>query len=382
MRHVETRPTAPYSAIIKPVSAECNLSCDYCYYRRVLAMYPASEPRRMPDAVLGELTRQVMQDSGQRAVFSWQGGEPLLAGREFFERAFGLQARLARPGQAVVNTVQTNGTLLDAEWAEFFAKHRVLVGLSIDGPAAAHDRYRRYPDGRGSHNNATRALALLRRAGADCNVLVVVSSANAKSGASVYRWLTEQGATWLQFIPCTERSADGNTTPESVSGPAYGQFMCDVFNLWHPRHTGLVAVREFENIAQRIAGRQPELCVFSPTCGNAVVVEYQGDVYACDHFVYEDFRLGNLMEAPLRTLVRRGPARALARAKLSPPPQCATCQFEGLCFGGCPKGRFDPVTRTFKDPVLCQGYKMLFEKAVEPIRAIVRGSAPRWSGPS
>jgi len=380
----ETRATAPYSVIAKPVSADCNLTCRYCYYRRVADMYPDPADRLMLREVLEQYVLQVTGDSGARAVFAWQGGEPLLAGRPFYEEAFRLQRRHSAPGQTVVNTLQTNGTLLDEEWCALLKQHSVLVGLSMDGPAGVHDRNRVDARGRGSHAAAERALKLLRKAEVEFNVLVVVSRANAASGREVLRYLVDRGVRWVQFIPCVERDADGRPTSQSVDGPAYGRFMCDVFSAWHPKHVGEVSVRTFDNIMQRAVGGPPEECVFSPTCGNAVILEANGDLYACDHFVYPDFRLGSILEAPIRTLVRREPCQTLARAKLNPPEKCAACPYEGLCYGGCPKARFDPVSRGFGDPVLCEGYEMLFKMAFEPLREIgwraVKGQGKRTTG--
>lgn len=376
----DTRSTAPYSAIVKPVSALCNLACDYCYYRRVAAMYPEAAPVAMADEVLEALTLQVLQDSGPRAVFAWQGGEPLLAGREFYERAFRLQRRHAARGQVVSNTIQTNGTLIDEEWCRLFRERQVLVGLSLDGPAGLHDANRSDPGGHPSHAAVMRAMELMQRHGIAFNALSVVSAATVGHGRDVFRFLAERGLTWLQFIPCVERDESGALTPHSVDGPSYGRFLCEVFDEWYPAWVGTVSVRTFENIAQRATGGPPELCVFSPTCGNAVVVERDGDVYACDHFVYESYRLGNLLEAPLRQLVRREPCQRLAAAKMAAPARCATCPYEGLCYGGCPKERYDAATGTFGEHGLCEGYRMLFEHAFEPIREIgwriVRGESP------
>ncbi len=370
MSLLDTRTAAPYSVIVKPVSARCNLACQYCYYLRVSGMYPDAGDALMSDEVLEVFTRQVLADSPGRAVFAWQGGEPLLAGVEFFEKALRLQRRCAAPGQSVQNTIQTNGTLIDEAWCEFFRKRGVLVGLSLDGPADLHDRFRRYRDGSPVHADVLRALRLMQRENVEFNVLTVVSQANVDHGGRVFRYLADLGVNWMQFIACTERRSDGAPTSHSVDGPGYGRFICEVFDAWCPDHVGRVSVRIFENIAQRATGGPPELCIFSPTCGTAVVLEANGDLYACDHFVYEDYKLGNVLETPIRTLVRGEPCQRLAAAKMQQPEACKTCPYEGLCYGGCPKNRFDPVTRTFGDPVLCEGYRMLFEKAFEPIREI------------
>jgi uncharacterized protein len=269
-----------------------------------------------------------------------------------------------------MNTIQTNGILLDDEWCEFLKKNHILVGLSVDGPATVHDVNRVDHAGKPSHERVMKGFRLLKKHGVDFNALVVVSQANVGHGGKVFNYLVDQGATWIQFIPCTECHNDGRVTSHSVRGPEYGDFLCSVFDAWYPKHVGTVSVRIFENIAQRATGGPPELCVFSPTCGNAVVLEANGDLYACDHFVYDDYRLGSILETPIRDLVRREPCQNLARAKINPPEKCHTCPYQGLCYGGCPKGRFDPVTRTFGDAVLCEGYMKLFEHAYEPIQAI------------
>jgi uncharacterized protein len=376
---LDTRSGSAYSVIAKPVSADCNLACDYCYYTHVLDMYEPGE-RRMSDEVLTAYTEQVIRDSGPHAVFSWQGGEPLLAGRDFYEGAFRVQRRLSPSGQTVANTIQTNGLLLDDDWCRMLRERNVLVGLSIDGSAAEHDKHRRSRSGKGSHHGAIRALELLKRHGVEFNVLVVVSDANARRGREVLRFLAARGVRWIQFIPCTERDADGNPTAASIDGPSFGRFLCAFFDEWYPAHVGVVTERILENVMQRAVGLPPELCVFSAVCGQAVVLEASGDVYACDHFVYPDFRLGSIMEQPLRELVRREPCQVLARAKLSLPDCCVSCRFQGLCYGGCPKSRFDPVTRTSGEPILCEGYRMLFEHAFERLAEmgwrVVRGQSP------
>lgn len=370
MSALQTGCATPYSIIAKPISALCNLDCGYCYYSRVRDMYPTLSDPAMSPPVLESFTRQVIQDSAGQAIFAWQGGEPLLAGMDFYQRAIELQRGYAPPGYVCMNTIQTNGTLLDDDWCRFLHQNQVLVGISIDGPAALHDLYRRDHSGRPSHARVLRGLRLLQKHGVEFNALVVISQANVRHGGEVFRYLVDQGVRWTQFIACTERDEAGRATEHSISGPEYGAFMCQVFDAWYPRHVGAVSVRTFENIAQRATGGPPELCVYSPSCGNAVVLEANGDLYACDHFVYEDYRLGSILQTPIRELVRGEPCRRLARAKLNPPPQCAACQYQGLCYGGCPKGRFNPVSRSFGDPVLCEGYRMLFEHAYELIQDI------------
>lgn len=341
---------APFHVMAKPAGGSCNLSCDYCFYVRKTALYPGT--RRMSDRVLEAYVRGMIEGTpaGAEVLFSWQGGEPTLMGLPFFERAMVLQ-RQHGAGRRIANTLQTNGTLLDDDWGAFLHRNRFLVGLSLDGPRELHDTHRTDRHGEGSGEAVLRGLAVLQRHRVEYNVLTVVSSTNARHPEVVYRFLRRTGARHLQFIPLVERAvADVDdlecvpdataVTAASVTGEAYGEFLCRVFDEWRRRDVGRVFVRDFEDLLGVWSGRPATLCVRARECGRALALEHNGDVYSCDHYVYRSHRLGNLLAEPLADLVESPAQRDFGRAKSAALPAfCRACRWLEACHGGCPKHR-------------------------------------------
>ena len=363
----------PFFVMVKPVAAACNLACRYCYYLNRPDMAPS---RRMARETLEVLVRDTIaaQPEAPEIHFAWQGGEPTLAGLEFFHQAVAFQERYRPAGVKILNAIQTNGTLIDSSWAGFFAEHRFLVGISIDGPASVHDPLRRDTDSRATHAKVLRGLRHLQRAAAEYNALTVVHRLNYRQGIAVYRFLRRIGVRHMQFIPLVERMADdvqlaapppadpgAPTAPWTVPPEGYGEFLCDVFDEWQANDVGRVFVQAIEEHVAALAQRPAGLCVFGPDCSSAPIVESNGDVYSCDHYAYPAYRLGNILQTPISQLVHSARQREFGRKKLDGLPQgCTHCAFIAACCGGCPKHRFVPASGSGMKSYLCPSYRRFF----------------------
>ena len=372
------RARACFHVLAKPAGPLCNLACGYCFYLDKRGLFPAPGRLRMADAVLEAFTRQYLaaQPPGTREVqFSWQGGEPTLMGLSFFRRALGLQRRYARPGIRIANALQTNGTLLDDEWGRFLREHEFLVGISVDGPQALHDAWRRDSRGRGSFRAVMRGVEVLRRHGVAFNTLTVVHGRNGSRAREVYDFLTQIGSTFLQFIPLVEPAPGGGVSERSVAPQQYGRFLARVFDAWlEAGHVGSVFVREFETILGLLAGGPAGLCVHAEACGRALALEHDGQVFACDHFVDGEHRLGSVLEEGLAALVDGERQTAFGTAKRRAlPAACLACAWLPLCRGGCPKDRLarSPDGETGLNH-LCAGYRLFFEHSVPVFEAMAR----------
>lgn len=355
-----------FHLLSKPTGSTCNLDCTYCFFLSKEALYP-SATCRMTDEVLEEYIAQLLASHRTPEVtVAWQGGEPTLMGLDFFARSVELVAKYRRPGQRVQYTMQTNGVLLDDAWAEFLAEHEFLVGLSVDGPEPVHDTYRRSRGGAGTHRMVMKGLAVLRSHGVDYNILCTVNAVNQDRAVEVYRYFRDElGATWMQFIPIVER-ATAETLPlanqgwsarpggqrllytqngtvvtqRSVDAAAYGRFLIEVFEEWVRHDVGTVFVQLFDATLQAYFG-QYTLCIHAPTCGTALALEHNGDLYSCDHYVEPGYLLGNITTTHLMDLVGSKAQADFGLAKSTTlTAQCARCPVLVLCNGGCPKDRF------------------------------------------
>ena len=394
---VPTVPGTPsaFHLLAKPTGAVCNLDCSYCFFLSKEMLYPGSR-FRMADELLEEYIRQLIEAhaSVPEVAIAWQGGEPTLMGVEFFRRSVELADRYLQPGQTAVYTIQTNGTLLDEEWASFFRQHGFLVGISIDGPRELHDAYRVNKGGKGSFDQVMRGLEQLRGAGVEWNALTTVHARNGDHGREVYRFLRDEcGASFMQFIPIIERvteASDGEVpwsswrdrplyeqkgdqvTNRSIGGEQYGRFLIDVFEEWVRRDVGEVYVQMFDVALANWVGEPPGLCVHSETCGLALALEHTGDLYSCDHFVEPAYKLGNIKEHRMLELVASQQQRQFGLDKRDTLPQfCLDCDVRFACHGGCPKDRF--ITTPAGDPglnYLCAGFKAFFHHVDEPMRTM------------
>lgn len=377
----------------KPIGPLCNLDCGYCFYLEKESLYPPRQRFRMADDVLeAYVKRYIAATEAPEVEFTWQGGEPTLIGLEFFERAVFLQRQYAL-GKTVRNTLQTNGTLLDDDWGAFLKREGFLVGVSLDGPRELNDVARPDKQGRSSYDDTLRGMAALVRHGVDFNVLVTVSSANVAHPLQIYRHLKEIGAHYIQFNPVVERQpqaeevviglhfatppalsqppapkqtqarkTDASVTSHSVAALAYGQFLVAVFDEWVRNDVGTVHVMNFEWALASWCQMAPTACIFSARCGKAGIVEHDGSVYSCDHFMYPEYRLGNVLEDDPAVLMNSPAQRAFGDAKETTlPGECLRCEFRFACNGECPKNRF--IETVDGEPglnYLCAGYKTYF----------------------
>ncbi len=370
-------PPPAFHVMLKPRGAICNLDCAYCYYLSKERLYPGSR-FRMADDLLEEFTRQYIEAQRVPEVtFSWQGGEPTLMGLEFFARAVELQQKYRRPGMKVYNALQTNGTALDDDWCRFFKKHDFLVGLSLDGPREMHDAYRLDRGQRPTWARVMAGLELLKRHGVEFNILTTVHAANADHPLAVYRFLRDEAeAQFIQFIPIVVRAnetgfqAGEAVAPYSVTGPQYGDFLIGVFEEWVRRDVGRVFVQIFDVALAAWLGKRPGLCVFEETCGHALALEHNGDLYACDHFVEPKHKLGNIQVIPLAELVASDQQRRFGLDKRDRLPRyCQACEVRFVCHGGCPKNRLAHTPDG--EPglnYLCAGYRAFFNHIDGPMR--------------
>ncbi len=355
-----------FQLLIKPASADCNAACKYCFYGRVAeeGMYPDQNQHRMPHNVLEKMTADLMSHRFPSTIFCWQGGEPTLMGLDFFKYAVQLQQRYGLPGQQVGNAFQTNGVLIDEEWARFFAQYQFLVGLSIDGPEDVHNMYRINRAGRGIWKDVMRAAELCRKHNVSFNILSVVSKANENRARDVYQWMVEQNFEFLQFIPCIETHPEtGQIAPFSTSPEGYGRFLCELFDIWwETKGYQTVSIRTFDAILNYHVLGRAGMCIFGPSCDVYLVVEHNGDVYPCDFFVRPDLKLGNLLDHPLETFFANPVHRQFACSKVNRVhPECHDCKWWSICHAGCQKDRIDADGFDKRRTYFCESYKQFFE---------------------
>jgi uncharacterized protein len=372
-------PPPAFHLLAKPTGAVCNLGCKYCFFLSKENLYPGSS-FRMSDDLLEEYIRQYVQSQHiPEATISWQGGEPMLMGLDFFRRSVEYVDKYKEPGMKIQYTMQTNGTLLDDEWCKFFRDNGFLVGLSLDGPRELHDAYRVDKGGNPTFDRVIRGLRLMQEHAVQFNILACVHAANADHPREVYRFFRDEaGAEFVQFIAIVERDnetgfQEGNrVTDRSVGAEQYGSFLISVFDEWVRHDVGRVFVQIFDVSLAAWVGEPPGLCIFSPTCGNALALEHNGDLYSCDHFVEPGYLLGNIMEQPMIDLVASEKQRRFGLDKLNTLPlYCQKCSVRFACHGGCPKNRF--IETPDGEPglnYLCAGYKAFFQHIDQPMRTM------------
>lgn len=364
--------------IAKPIGPICNIRCQYCFYLEKESLWPEGEPWRMSDPTLEAYVRQYIEAQPHRVEeidFAFQGGEPTLMGLDFFGRVLEVQAKHARPGMRIHNSLQTNGILLDDRWCEFLKRHDFLVGLSLDGPADLHDRYRRDRQGRGTFERVMRAMERLKRHGVAFNVLTCVTRHNGAHPLRVYRFFRDEGVEHVQFIPIVVprenvrrdgappgAPIDRLVDPSSVQPDQFGRFLIAVFDEWVRRDVGRIFVRDFDQALGAWLGAGASLCVYAEQCGRALAIEHNGDLYACDHFVEPACKLGNVHDVSIAQMADSPPQEKFGRDKKAALPECCReCPVRFACNGGCPKDRF--VRTPSGEPglnYLCPGFKAFF----------------------
>lgn len=388
----------PLSVVAKPSGAACNLDCSYCFFLSKELLYSATTQRMDPETLRRYVAEYLAASPDGEVTMIWQGGEPTLVGVDFFAEVMELAEAYRRPTQRVVHALQTNATLVDDRWASFLADHDVLVGVSIDGPAAMHDAHRVNRAGRGTHAQVVRGWRILQDAGVRCNVLCTVNAANQDHPLEVYRYFRDElGAEHVQFIPIVERvpAADlpaaergwrtdegerllylqhgDAVTSRSVDPGAYGRFLSAVFEEWVTRDVGTVFVQDFDAALSAVFGRHP-VCVHAPECGTNLAMEFNGDVYACDHWVEPDWLLGSVHDQPFAELAATQTMRQFSRKKhVELTDQCRRCPVLRMCQGGCPKDRFvDSVDGQPGQNYLCPGYYDFFSTIRPDVIAMAR----------
>jgi uncharacterized protein len=337
-----TKKAQPFSVMIKPVGSHCNLRCGYCYYREKTRSSPDVKKERMTEELLERFIYQYIEaSSGPELSFVWHGGEPTLAGLDFYQRAVDLQKQYLPDGWTCWNNLQTNGVLIDDEWCEFLAEAGFDVGLSVDGTPGLHDRYRKDQHGKGSYLAAAEAAHRLLAHGVRPDLLCTVTSDTAADPLGTYRALRDFDTGWIQFIPIVRRNASGKVTADSVSSADYGTFLTTVFDEWALGDLGRLEVQMFAEMARIQAGGGAGLCWMAPTCGRALIVEADGSVYSCDHFVFDEYRIGDIISSHLAELADSSVQLNFGVEKhASLPKQCRDCTWLVFCNGGCPKDRF------------------------------------------
>jgi len=394
------QPPLAFHLLAKPTGAVCNLDCKYCFFLSKEMLYPGSR-FRMADDLLETYIRQLLeaQRGAPEVSISWQGGEPTLMGLDFFKRSIELVEKYSKPDQSVSHTIQTNGTQIDDEFAAFFKQHNFLVGLSVDGPQPLHDAYRVNKGGSGTFEQVMHGWQTLQQQGVDVNILCTVHTANADHPLEIYHFFRDElKAQYMQFIPIVERATaetlpianqgwserkGGNrplyqqigelVTERSVKPEQYGRFLITIFDEWVHRDVGKVFVQSFDVALANWLG-QPSLCIFQPTCGNALALEHNGDLYSCDHFVEPAYLLGNIQETHLIDLVSSDQQRKFGQDKFDTLPQyCHNCEVLFACYGECPRNRF--IHTPEGEPglnYLCAGYKLFFNHIDHPMRIMAQ----------
>lgn len=363
----------PLYVMLKPAGAHCNLACKYCYYLEKNKLYPTAQRHLMSDEMLEQFTREYIEaQTMNQVLFTWHGGEPLLRSIDFYRKALSLQQKYAG-GRRIDNVIQTNGTLLTDEWCEFFAQNHWLVGISIDGPQPDHDHYRLTAAGKPSWKKVMQGIKLLKKHGVEWNAMAVVNAYNANHPLKFYRFFKENGCQFLQFTPIVERLTrheDGRTlasladkdeislSEASVTPEQWGNFLCAIFDEWVRKDVGKIFVEIFDCTLANWMGISPGICAYSKECGHAGVMEHNGDVYSCDHFVFPEYKLGNIRDHSLIDMLYGEQQQEFSRLKHSSlPRQCKECDMEFACHGECPKNRF--MKDKYGDSglnYLCPGY--------------------------
>lgn len=387
----------------KPNGPLCNLACDYCFYTEKHSLFPDGEKYRMPDKVLRTyIAKYISAQPTPEVEFVWQGGEPALLGIEFFQKVLEMQKPFAG-GKRITNVLQSNGTLINDEWCRFLKEHNFLIGISLDGPQNIHDRYRKDHLGKSTFNRVMKGVDLLRKHGVEFNVMACVAGETARRPLEVYHFFKNEGIEFIQFSPVVERKpdelslrrgfrlgqppfpdreeTDAGVMPWSVEPEPYGDFLTAVFDEWVRNDVGRIFVMNFEWALNAWMGNASPVCVFAKQCGHSIVIEHNGDVYACDHHVYPEYRLGNILDDDPWNMISRSIAAGFGtRKETALPGCCRECDVLVLCRGGCPKHRF---TKTGNDEpglnYLCPGYKKFFnysKKYLKVFRQLLEHNIP------
>jgi uncharacterized protein len=359
----------PFSLLIKPASADCNLRCEYCFY--INHLEKVKNTPRMSNEVLEKVISSYMQtDQNNTYAFGWQGGEPMLMGLKFFQKAIDFQKFYAPRGAVISNGLQTNGTLITIDFAKFLREYKFLLGVSLDGPAYIHDCYRNTIDHKSTHHLVMRGIEILRKNNVNFNILILVNNENVKKAKEIYMYLIEQGFYYHQYVPCVE--FDDNNIPKSfsISGEEWGNFLCELFDQWIKEDINKISIRLFDSILEYLVYRKYNVCHMAENCCQYFVVEYDGGIYPCDFFVQSDLFLGNIVENTWEEILNSPIYRKFGSQKSKWHPICDSCSFIDFCHGDCQKFRITNLESSFLPSVLCKGWKRFYTYALPKLKII------------
>lgn len=361
----------PFNIMVFPIGPICNMDCKYCYYKDKTKYYPDVNEFKMSEELLENFIKQYVEaHPGPVISFNWQGGEPTLRGLDFFKKAVNLERKYVPDNWQIKNNFQTNSLLIDENWAKFFKEENFLIGLSLDGPSNLNDIYRKNKKEESKTKDVLENYQLLNKYNIETNILCVVNSANVKEPSEVYNFYRKNNMDFLQFIPLVETVPNGNITKRSVDPKEYGKFLIEIFDNWLLNDYGEVYVQFFEQCVNAWYGREPSLCMFSKQCGKALAMEHNGDIYSCDHFVYPEYKIGNINDTPLKELVQSSEQIKFGQKKYKELPQiCKECKYYFICHGGCPKNRLGENNINY----LCEGYKAFYSYTEPFFKQIVKG---------
>jgi uncharacterized protein len=354
----------PFALLVKPAGADCNLACPHCFYSSRKST-PDAGSRRMSRELLERLVEDYLKLRSAASTFMWQGGEPTLMGLDFYREAVELQKKYGQSGQVVSNSLQTNGVLLDDEWCRFLREYKWLVGISIDGPKELHDHYRKDCGGSGSFEKAMAGVEACRKNRVEFNILTLITENNCSAADDLFNFHVREKFGFVQLIPCSEKGYSAK--PEQ-----FGKFLCRYFDRWVASGPQRMSVRLFDSLMMYALSGEHSDCTFGSCCDGYVVVEHDGDVYPCDFFVEEDWRLGNITESPIEQLAGSEKRQEFSAKKRARGNKCLVCRWCGVCQGGCMKDRL--VMGGWSEPShWCQGYRQVFEYAMPRLTQIAAG---------
>ena len=361
----------PFTLLVKPTGPDCNIACSYCFYACKTSVFGTGS-HRMPDDVLEAMIRDYVTLGFPVSNIAFQGGEPTLMGLDYYKKVVELEQKYAQPGQTVTNCLQTNAILLDDEWCQFLAENDFLVGISVDGPKKYHDHYRLDHAGKGTFDRVMESIERCKTHGVEFNTLTLLNQQNVEHADEIWDFLVnENNIKFLQFIQCVERDPDTNEiTDFSITAEQYGKFLCTIFDRWFAHGIRKVSVRTFDSLVSYCAGFGHTECTHMAKCADYVVIEHNGDVFTCDFFVEDAWKLGNLLDSPLGEMATGKQKRAFKSLKRSLPDKCLLCRYLDVCRGGCLKDRRIGLGEYKAVSYFCEGYKILFDHALPKFKII------------
>jgi uncharacterized protein len=360
-----------FSLLIKPASADCNLRCEYCFY--IDHLKKVKKKPRMSDKVLETVIASYLQTNQKYQFnFGWQGGEPTLLGLKFWQKVIHLQKQYAPKGAIISNGLQTNGTLITPDLANFFSEYKFLLGVSLDGPPHLHNYYRKTIDQKTTHHLVMRGVELLRKHNVEFNILILVNNENVSKASEVYQYLRNKGFFYHQYIPCVEFDKNNNLKSFSIAGDEWGDFLIEIFDQWIKEDINRISIRLFDSILEYLVFGRYNTCHMNINCCQYFVVEYDGSIYPCDFFVREDLLLGNILEDKWEDIINSSIYIKFGQNKSNWNENCAKCSFINLCHGDCQKFRINNVQDSQTLSVLCQGWKKFYIHALPRLKIIAK----------